>query len=202
MASDKADLPNSAVIAWVARDVLPHESDVRKWIRRFGANGVDEDDVIQEAYCRLATLRDSESVRSARAYFFTVARNIILEQLRRDRIVHIDSVAEIDRLNIVDEGPSPERNFSGREELTRVRLLIEELPQRCRTIFTMRKVQGLSQREISRRMGVTENVVEKEVVKGLRVILDRLARGEPAGSRPFSSLIERRSKSRGRKSPP
>lgn len=202
MAAGKPDLPSSAVIAWIARDVLPHEGDVRKWIRRFGANGVDEDDVIQEAYCRLATLRDSEQVRSARAYFFTVARNIILEQLRRDRIVHIDSVAEIDRLNIVDEGPSPERSFSGREELTRVRRLIEELPQRCRAIFTMRKVQGLSQREISQRMGVTENVVEKEVVKGLRLLLEGLSRAEASSGSPLASLIERRSKSRGRKSPP
>ena len=197
MAPGKSRPPDPAVIAWIARDVLPHEGDVRKWIKRFGANGVDEDDVIQEAYCRLAGLGGAEQVRSARAYFFTVARNIILEQLRRGRVVHIDNVAEIDRLHIVDEEPSPERRFSGREELARVRRLIAELPERCRTIFTMRKVQGLSQREIARRMGVTENVVEKEVAKGLRIILDASHR-PAAPTRLGAVLIGRRSQSRDR----
>ncbi len=197
MASGKSRPPDSMVIAWIAREVLPHEGDVRKWIKRFGANGVDEDDVIQEAYCRLASISGSEPVRSARAYFFTVARNIILEQLRRGRVVHIDNVAEIDRLHIVDEEPSPERSFSGREELARVRRLIAELPERCRMIFTMRKVEGLSQREIAQRMGVTENVVEKEVAKGLRIILD--ASQAPAGlGRSGAVLIGRRSQSRDR----
>lgn len=197
MASGKAEPPDPAVIAWIAREVLPHEGDVRKWIRRFGAQGVDEDDVIQEVYSRLATLAGGGEVRSARAYFFTAARNIILEQLRRERIVRIDNVAEMDRLGVVDEEPSPERVFSGREELARVQRLIGALPERCRLIFTMRKVQGLSQKEIAYRMGVTENVVEKQVVKGLRLILDGLSRaGAPA--RPASRLIGKGAKSRGR----
>ncbi len=83
MSFGKSGLPDPAVIAWIAAEVLPHESDIRKWIRRFGANGLDEDDVVQEAYCRLASLADTQQVRSARAYFFTTIRNIILEQLRR-----------------------------------------------------------------------------------------------------------------------
>ena len=197
MASGKSGAPDSRVIAWIAREVLPHEGDVRKWIKRFGANGVDEDDVIQEAYCRLAGVGDSEQVRSARAYFFTVARNIILEQLRRGRVVHIDNMAEIDRLHIVDDEPSPERTFSGREELARVRRLIAELPERCQMIFTMRKIEGLSQREIALRMGVTENIVEKEVAKGLRFILDAIPQsGTPR--RSGASMIGKRSRSRDR----
>ncbi len=197
MAPGKSRPPDPLVIQWIAREVLPHEGDVRKWIKRFGANGVDEDDVVQEAYCRLASIGGMEQVRSARAYFFTVVRNIILEQLRRGRVVHIDNVAEIDRLHIVDDEPSPERRFSGREELARVRRLIAGLPERCRMIFTMRKVEGLSQREIARRMGVTENVVEKEVAKGLRIILDA-SQSPPRVGRSGVALIGRRSQSRDR----
>jgi len=52
------------------------------------------------------------------------------------------------------------------------------LPDRCRRIFEMRKIEGLPQREIARRMGVTENVVENESVRGLRAILAALAEGE------------------------
>jgi RNA polymerase sigma-70 factor (ECF subfamily) len=197
MGSGRTEPPDPTAIAWIAREILPHEGDVRKWVRRFGANGVDEDDVIQEAYCRLAGLRDIERVKSARAYFFTAVRNIILEQLRRGRVVHIDNVAEIDRLHIVADEPSPERNFSGREELAKVQRLIAGLPERCRMIFTMRKVEGLSQREIAQRMGVTENVVEKEVAKGLRILLEGTERAAPP-RRAALLPIGRRSKSRER----
>ncbi len=52
-----------------------------------------------------------------------------------------------------------------------MRGLIAALPERCRRIFEMRKIEGVSQREIARRLGVTEHVVENEAVRGLRAIL-------------------------------
>src|SRR3546814_10335745 len=81
-------------------------------------------------------------IRSGRAYFFTAARSIVLMRLRRQRIVSIESVTEIESLNIVGDEPSPERVAGGRRELDRVRRLIEGLPDRCRRIFELRKVRS------------------------------------------------------------
>src|SRR3546814_6660918 len=89
-------------------------------------------------------------------------------RLRRQRIVSIESVTEIESLNIVGDEPSPERVAGGRRELDRVRRLIEGLPDRCRRIFELRKVEGLPQREVAARLGVTEHVVENDVTKGDR----------------------------------
>jgi hypothetical protein len=44
------------IFAWVGSHVLPHEGDVRKWLRRFVLDSADIDDVIQESYCRIAAL--------------------------------------------------------------------------------------------------------------------------------------------------
>src|SRR5690606_3973740 len=128
-----------------------------------------------------------DGVVSGRAYFFTVARNIVLKQLRRERVVRIDAVAEIDALGIVDGEPSAERAVSGRQELARVQRLIDELPERCRLVFQMRKIDALSQKEVAARLGVSENVVEKEAARGLRLILQRL--GEETGARPPLKLF-------------
>lgn len=165
------------IMAWVGSEILPHEADVRAWLRRtLGA--ADIEDVVQEAYCQIARLDSVEHIRSGRAYFFTTARNIVLMQLRRTRVVRIDSVTEIDNLNIVLDEPSPERVAAGRRELDRVRRLIERLPDRCRRIFELRKIEGLPQREVARRLGVTEHVVENDVSKGLKLILRAIAEGE------------------------
>lgn len=147
---------------------------MRAWLRR-SLRLVEVDDVVQESYCRMAGVADPALIASPRAYFFTTARNVALDQLRKNRVVGIDDVAEMAWSNVVDESPSPERLAGGRIELRRISQLIESLPQRCRTIFVMRKVQGLSQRQIAQQLGLTENVVEKQAAKGLRLLLDAVA---------------------------
>lgn len=163
------------IIAFVGAQILPHEADVRAWLRRSGSLASDIDDVIQEAYCRLAGLGSVAHIANGRAYFFRTARNIAIEKIRHARIVRIDCVTEIDALNVVDDEPSPERVVAGRRELGRVQQLIEELPERCRQIFTLRRIHGLSQKEIAARLGVTENVVETQSARGLRLILRALS---------------------------
>jgi len=163
------------IVAFVGGQILPHEADVRAWLRRSGSSAADIDDVVQETYCRLAGLDSVAHITSGRAYFFRTARNIAIEKIRRARIVRIDCVTEIDALNVVDDEPSPERVVAGRRELGRVQQLIEGLPERCRQIFTLRRIHGLSQKETALRLGVTENVVEMQSARGLRLILRALS---------------------------
>lgn len=173
------------IMAWVGREILPHEADVRAWLRRT-LDPHDLEDVMQETYCQIAGLRDVSHIRSGRAYFFTAARSIVLMRLRRARIVSIESVTEIESLNIVGDEPSPERVAAGRRELDRVRRLIEELPGRCRKIFELRKIDGLPQREVAERLGVTEHIVENDVTKGLKLILQAIADGEQAAEQAMA----------------
>ncbi|EJL36098.1 RNA polymerase sigma factor, sigma-70 family [Caulobacter sp. AP07] len=163
------------IVAFVGSQILPHEADVRAWLRRTGSLAADVDDIVQETYCRLAALETVSHIASGRAYFFRTARNIAIERIRRARIVRIDCVTEIDALNVVDDEPSPERVVAGRRELRRVQALIEGLPERCRQIFTLRRIHGLSQREVATRLGVTENVVEAQAMRGLRLVLRALS---------------------------
>lgn len=173
------------IVAFVGGQILPHEADVRVWLRRSGSSDADIDDLIQETYCRLAALDSVSHIANGRAYFFRTARNIAIEKIRRARIVRIDCVTEIDALNVVDDEPSPERVVASRRELGRVRQMIEGLPERCRQIFVLRRIHGLSQRETAQRLKVTENVVEMQSARGLRLILRALSEAD-ASDHPAS----------------
>lgn len=172
------------LIAWLGREILPHEADVRTWLGRSQLQWSEVEDVIQESYCRLSALKNAAHITNPRAYFFTVARNVVIDHLRRARVVRMETVAEIDSLNVPWDAPTPETIAGARQELERVSELIAHLPDRCRRIFVMRKIEGLSQREIAATLGVTETIVENDVVRGLRLILKAIADGQMA---PFSS---------------
>jgi RNA polymerase sigma-70 factor (ECF subfamily) len=167
------------IIHWVASQILPHEADVRAWLMRARLGRDDAEDILQESYCRMAELTAVEHITSPRAYFFTVARNIALMRLRRARIVRIESVDEIDRLEVMSDLPSPEQVSVARSDLARLKRVIATLPARCRQVFEMRKIEGLPQKEIARRMGLSEHMVENDAAKALRLIMKAMAEDEP-----------------------
>ncbi len=160
---------------WIVSEILPHEGDVRAWLRRATPAGLEVGDVVQEAYCRIAYRTNPANLQSGRAYFFTVARNIVREHFRRGRVVQFEPLTEMDISDIVDDRPSAERIFEARQQFGIIWRLMDQLPDRCRRIFLLRKVDGLSQREIARAVGVTENVVEKQIAHGLKLIQRLLA---------------------------
>ena len=164
-------------MAWVGSEVLPHEPSVRAWLRRM-VDTSEAEDIVQEAYCRIASLSDVGHIRSGRAYLFTTVRMLVIERIRRSRVVKFDTITEIETSNIVYDEPSPERIAAGRRELDRVTKLIEGLPDRCRRVFEMRKVEGLSQREVAAALGLPEYTIENDVAKGLKLILHAIAEGE------------------------
>ncbi|MGE5500541.1 MAG: RNA polymerase sigma factor [Ignavibacteriales bacterium] len=186
------------IVAWVGREILPHEADVRAWLRRSLVSDGEVEDVVQEAYCRLLSLQRTSHITSPRAYFFTAARAVVIDHLRRSRVVRIETATEIEALNVVLDEPSPERVAASRRELERVRRLIAALPDRCRRVFEMRKIEGLPQREIARQLGVTETIVENDVVKGQRLILKALAEGEEASGRA-TGMLEKDERARDRR---
>jgi RNA polymerase sigma-70 factor (ECF subfamily) len=174
-------------MAWVGREIMPHEADVRAWLLRT-LDPDDLEDVIQETYCQIAGLKDVGHIASGRAYFFTAARSIVLMRLRRARVVSMESVSEIENTGIAMDEPTPERVVAARRELERVQRLIEELPDRCRRISELRKVDGLSQREVAEQLGVTEFVIGNEVAKGMKLILQSIADGDRKTARAMARM--------------
>jgi RNA polymerase sigma-70 factor (ECF subfamily) len=150
--------------AWVAREVLPHEASVRAWLLRAGLVREDVEDVIQESYCRLAELESVQHILRADSYFFQTARNLVIRRIQRSKIVPFVPMV---REDYQDDQPDPERDAGGRMALSRVMALLERLPERRRKIFAMRRIDGMSQREIAAAMNVSENVVEHEIKLGL-----------------------------------
>lgn len=159
------------IAAWVASEILPHEGIVRNWLKRRWGHLLDVDDVLQEAYCRLSELESVEHIRSGRAYFFATARAVAIDMGRAGRVANLQAMTEIDWQDVMDDRAQPERTAEAVQALAQVELALSRMSPVCRQVIELRRIHGLSQAETARRLGVSENVVENHIVRGLRRLL-------------------------------
>src|SRR5215471_17326626 len=112
---------------WVITHILPHEPAIRARLQRARVAPEDVDDVIQEAYSRLAALDSFAHIDRPNAYFFSIVRNLLVRRLKRAKIVPIEPIAELESY-ADDTVFTPERETAARLEYARVRALIAALP--------------------------------------------------------------------------
>ena len=158
---------------WVAAHILPHEAEVRGWLRLHvrSLKSPDIDDLVQEAYSRLLNA-DLSGIASGRSYFFAVIRNLLHRQARRARIVPMERMGEIEGLRLPSEELGPERRVGARQELERLARLVGTLPAQARRAFQLQKFHGLTQRQIAQEMNISEKTVEKHLATALSRILE------------------------------
>jgi RNA polymerase sigma factor (sigma-70 family) len=138
---------------------------LERFLGRLRVGRDDVQDVAQESIARLLRYRDSEPVEAWNALLYRIAINVVRDRARRDRHQPSDVPAEA-----IAADDSPEQHASDQQALARVRDAILGLSPRCRAVYLMHRVEGLSYPEIARRCGISTKAVEKQMSQALRVL--------------------------------
>lgn len=157
---------------------LEFEGVLRACLYRYTRNSADVDELLQETWAHLlaaGAAQNREEIRSIRAFALTVARNVALSWLRHRQVVPIELVADLEQLELLDERSQVEEIVNTHQELALLAHAVSRLPARCRHVFTLRKVYGLSQKEIAAELNISENTVEQHLAKGVRLCSAALA---------------------------
>lgn len=160
--------------AWFVRDVLPLESALMQFFNRSLRNRTDSEDLCQDVYVRVCEAAQKEIPHPAGPFVFAVARNLLINRMRRDKVIHIDAMADLDTLGISLDEPGPDRSAVARQELRRLQTALDQLPRRCREAVVMRKIEGMSYREISARMGISEDTIYEYLTNGMYALAEHL----------------------------
>lgn len=168
---------------WFAENLQPHEAMLRAWLKAHYAAATDIDDIVQEAYMRVLQARRDGPLDSPKAFLFATARNLVLMQLRHRAVERTEALAETDISGILDESSDVPGAVAHAEELELLTQAIQSLPRRCRRILTLRKIYGLSQKEVAAELGISEHTVEAQGTIGLHKLAKFFERAERV--RPF-----------------
>jgi RNA polymerase sigma-70 factor (ECF subfamily) len=163
-----------SIEAWFCREILPYEAALVRFLSRKWTEASEVQDIRHDIYVRILEAAERERPHHPRAFLFSVARHILIDRARRNRVVAIDLLDDLDALNILIDEASPERRASGREQLQRLTRLMNRLPPRPREVVWMRRIEGLSLKEIAARLGIAEHTVEKHLMRGIRQLADAL----------------------------
>lgn len=156
---------------------------LKRYLARFFAEQQDIEDVAQEAFLRAYVAEQRKTIEQPKAYLFRIAKNLALTKLQRksrEIAYFIDESGNYvcesgDHLNLEVQEP-------GYAEMENTELLgiycdaVASLPEKCRQVFLLRKVHGLTHREIADRMSLSLSSVEKYLHKGIvdcRVYLEK-----------------------------
>ena len=159
---------------WFIQEIVPHEAALMRYLRRAWSHADEIHDLRQEVYVRVYEAAKKARPHSAKSFLFATARNLLADRMRRQRVVSIESVGDWDALNVPLDEISPERSLGGRQDLKRLTDAFDILPERCREVFWLRRVEDLPQRDVAARLGIGEKSVEKQLAKGVRIIADLL----------------------------
>ena len=160
--------PKDESAQWFVDEVQPHELVLRAHLRNAFPAVRDLDDVVQESYLRMWRARLERPIKSSQAFLFTVARHVALDLVRGMRRSPIDPSVDVTVLQIAEERVAVSDTLGAREKIELLGEAVGALPDRCREIIVLHKIQGLSQRDVATRLGLSERAVENQVARGVR----------------------------------
>jgi RNA polymerase sigma-70 factor (ECF subfamily) len=167
-----------AKLDWFKTVILPHQPALRARLRRLAPGMGDLEDLVSEVLTRAYSNNGWRSVDHGRAYLFTVARNLVIDMTRRDKIVSFDTVVELDMLQ---SDHDLDAQLCARDELRRLQTVLDGMPPQCRRAFVLRRVHEKSVAEIADEMGLSVSTVEKHLGKAVRLLMQALASREETG---------------------
>jgi RNA polymerase sigma-70 factor (ECF subfamily) len=173
-----AGVITSDVDVWFVREVLPLESVLMQFLRRNWSNKSEIADMRQEVYVRVYEAAREKIPNPDKPFVLTTARNLMINRVRREQVVSIETMADLDALGMASDAPGPEAVAIGKDTLRRVQFALDRLPERAREVIVLKQIEDLSRAEIAQRMGIGEETVKWHLAKGMRALADMLY-GEP-----------------------
>lgn len=145
-----------------------HLAALKRYVVRILHVESDVEDVVQEAFIRAYQAESGGEILQPKSYLFRVAKHVALNQLRQKVNRPTDYLEDSDLSSVLVSEWTLEDEILAHERLGFHCAAVSALPPRRRKVYLLRKVYGMSHKEISANLGITTSTVEAHLVKGYR----------------------------------
>ena len=146
---------------------LENSTFLRKFLARYFTERQDIEDVVQETYLRAYSAERHKVIEHPRAFLFRIARNIAITALKKKSRQITHYIEDFELPIVIGSENTAESEAEAKQNIGIYCEAVTALPDQCRRVFLLRKVHGLSHKEIAERMNLTISSVEKHILKGV-----------------------------------
>ncbi|MBU3002832.1 RNA polymerase sigma factor [Paraglaciecola arctica] len=127
----------------------------------------DVEDIVQETFIKSYEAGLKQEIKFERTYMLKTARNLALNHVSKASERKNQSLDEMKDLPGDLTSKSLESQIESKERFLNFCRATDTLSVEVKRVFLLKKVYGMSQRDIARHIGISESTVEKHVAKGL-----------------------------------
>ena len=180
----------------ISDEFIGYKSVISSLLRKLTfISGPEIEDILQETFIRTYQSALQREIRFPKAFMVKTALRLAYKQ--KSQASKVDENVDLDELtsknlaldDTEEYSGDPEREYIKLEEFRLMSRVINELPAQCRKVFIMKKIYGLSQRDIATAMRLSESTVEKHVAKGMLFCIRRIEKSRSNASADSSNQL-------------
>jgi RNA polymerase sigma-70 factor (family 1) len=128
------------------------------------------EEIVSDVFINIWRRRKNiEEIKNLKLYLYVSAKNITFNYLKK---LHRENLTDLDLVEIEPEDPfaDPGAAMITREMNLKLKAAINDLPPRCKLIFTLIKEDGLTYKQTAQLLNISESTVENQLSIALKRI--------------------------------
>jgi RNA polymerase sigma-70 factor (ECF subfamily) len=162
--TNKDELPRFSILVEFRNNQL----SLRNFIARYMISSHDIEDVSQETFLRAYKVEKQHRIDFPKAFLFRIAKNLILSEFSRKARKITDYIDDCDEFDSALNTETLESDVMAQQKVGIYCEAVAALPPQCRRVVIMKKVYGMQNKEIARRLELSVSTVEKHLSKGIK----------------------------------
>lgn len=140
----------------------------------------EAEDVVQEVFIKVWNIRETlDDKNNVKSYIYTMVRNQALDSIKK-KATKLRIISEIAAFrDEVEKDQFFESDVDKYLLIDQLYVSIRQLPPKCREVFTLSKIKGLTYSQIAEKMNISVKTVENHIGKGLKILRQNLGNQMP-----------------------
>ncbi|TVT79628.1 sigma-70 family RNA polymerase sigma factor [Acinetobacter colistiniresistens] len=139
-----------------------HRGWLHQWLRQKLGNTDQAADLVQDTFIKLLQTRDELlGIKEPRAYLTSIAKNLLIDQVRRKRIeqAYLDGLSQMEYM--LDAVASPEDQMQIIQALDQLCKALEDVSVKAQQAFILHYLEGYTHKETAEQLGVSTKMIQK-----------------------------------------